>query len=254
MLIIWLPSNQYSKNDRNTIESSLIDLTEGFNESRVIPNWGKVHDEDWSSSWKKHWEPDPIGNRLLILPSWLACPKKYSNRIVLKLDPGSAFGTGSHPTTRLCLEALERNPPVNLKVADIGCGSGILGIAALHLGAKEVIALDVDSLAVNSSLVNAGLNDFSGNQIKVLNGSIDTLENDLNGIHIDLLLCNILAHVIKEISPGFDRVLTPKGQAILSGLLVDQIDDIKRFLEQKGWKVFGTYKQEKWALLCIERS
>ena len=254
LLIIWLPSNQYSEKDRNNIETSLIELAEIFQESISRSKWEKVQDEDWSSSWKKHWGPDPVGNRLLILPSWLKCPAKYSNRTVVHLDPGSAFGTGSHPTTRLCLEALERNPPLNLQVADVGCGSGILGLTALSLGAKEVLAVDIDPLSVSSSLKNAGLNYFSENRFKVLNGSIDTLKNNLNGSLIDLLLCNILFHVIKEIAPGFDRVISPNGQAILSGLLVDQIEDITGFLGQIGWQVDASYQQEKWALLYIKRS
>ena len=102
--------------------------------------WDEVADEDWSLSWKQHWQPDPVGIGLLILPAWLEVPAEHSDRLVIRMDPGSAFGTGSHPTTRLCLEALEQNPPRGALVADLGCGSGVLGLAALvgaHAGGSD---------------------------------------------------------------------------------------------------------------------
>ena len=132
-------------------------MADTFGLALAEPLWEELADEDWSLSWKKHWQPDPVGQRLLILPAWLEVPEEHADRLVLKMDPGSAFGTGSHPTTRLCLEALEEMPPHDQRVADLGCGSGVLGLASLALGASEVLAADTDSLAVRATTDNAAL-------------------------------------------------------------------------------------------------
>ena len=146
-------------------------LERAFKKEALTYAWKKIVHEDWSTSWKKFWGPDPVGKNLLILPSWISLPQMYSNRIVLRLDPGSAFGTGAHPTTRLCLEALERIPPMGLTVADVGCGTGILGLASLKLGAKNVRAVDIDSLAVKATYENILLNNFNFDQFTVSKGS-----------------------------------------------------------------------------------
>ena len=164
-------------------------------------------DEDWSLAWKQHWQPDPVGERLLILPAWLEPPPEYADRLVIRMDPGSAFGTGSHPTTRLCLEAIEgmaaarghqSGGPPNLgpiRVADLGCGTGILGLAALLQGAKSLAAVDTDPLAVRASRENLASSGVEA-AVEVGQGSVETLATLLEGQPADLLLCNILAPVI----------------------------------------------------------
>ncbi len=249
MLFIWVDSNQYSEHLRNTIEIALTSIAESFGENLSAPKWEKVEDEDWSISWKLHWKPDPVGERLLVLPAWLELPEAYKDRIVIRLDPGSAFGTGSHPTTRLCLEALDRNPPSGLKVADVGCGSGLLGMAALGLGAMQVIAVDIDSLAVKSTLNNASFNQFSESKIRVSLGSIDALKNQLKNDSVDIVLCNILAPVIKTLIPGFRSVLKQKGRVLLSGVLVNQLEEMTKFLDLLGWQLESVYQLDQWVLL-----
>ena len=211
-----------------------------------------MEDEDWSNSWKKHWQPDPVGKRLLILPAWLDVPDEYQSRLVVKIDPGSAFGTGSHPTTRLCLEALEAKISSNQRVADLGCGSGILGLAALALGAREVIAADIDSLAVRATRENSLLNGLKAGEFIVGHGSIETLEVLLQGDSADLLLCNILAPVIEELAPKFDSVLKPTGLGLLSGLLDDQVPRLIQVLAECGWQARPMAGQGRWGLLEIK--
>ena len=182
-------------------------------------------------------------------------PEIHSQRIVLKLDPGSAFGTGSHPTTRLCLEAVERNPPMGLTVADIGCGSGILGIAALGFGAKEVQSVDIDSLAVRATKENALLNNWTEKELNVSQGSIDALRKQLiNPSKVDLLFCNILAPTIKELAPEFSDITHLKSRLVLSGLLVDQVEDIANCLALLKWKVLYSYKLDEWAVIELCRN
>ena len=175
-----------------------------------------------------------MGRGLLILPAWLKVPDEHRDRLVIRMDPGSAFGTGSHPTTRLCLEALEQQPPRGGLVADLGCGSGVLGLAALHLGAQRVVAADTDSLAVRATAENRDLNQRTPEQLAVDLGSVETLQQLLGTQRADLLLCNILAPVIEALAPGFDSLIAPDGCALLSGLLVDQAPRLTEVLDALG--------------------
>jgi len=252
-LLLWLPQSEWPLSDRKQLIISLASLAEPF--GLVFPEgrWDEVADEDWSLSWKQHWQPDPVGDRLLILPAWLEVPDEHRERLLIRMDPGSAFGTGSHPTTRLCLEALEAQPPTGELVADLGCGSGVLGLAALRLGAEAVVGADTDSLAVRATTDNRDLNQWPASRLDVRLGSLDALLTLLEGRQADLLLCNILAPVIEALAPGFDAVVAPKGRALLSGLLVDQAPRLKQVLGDLGWRVTQEAEQGRWGLLQIRR-
>ena len=252
-LLLWLPQPEWPEAERQQLLASLAPLAEPFGLELPQGHWDDVADEDWSLSWKQHWQPDPVGNGLLILPAWLEVPNEHSERLVIRMDPGSAFGTGSHPTTRLCLEALEQAPPVEALVADLGCGSGVLGLAALGLGATAVVAADTDSLAVRATGDNRELNGRSSDQLKVSLGSVDALQQLLQGRRADLLLCNILAPVIEALAPGFDCLVAPEGRALLSGLLVDQAPRLEQVLGDLGWRVTARGSQGRWGLLEIRR-
>lgn len=250
-LLAWLPASEWPQDQRDQLLYSLRPMADTFGLALAEPLWEELADEDWSLSWKKHWQPDPVGQRLLILPAWLEVPEEHADRLVLKMDPGSAFGTGSHPTTRLCLEALEEMPPHDQRVADLGCGSGVLGLAALALGASEVLAADTDSLAVRATTDNAALNGLKAEQLRVSHGSIDTLATLLNGEEADLLLCNILAPVIEALAPQFASVLKSTGRGLLSGLLVDQAPRLMEVLAEYGWQARPIGEQGRWGLLEI---
>ena len=252
-LLLWLPQPEWPEAERQQLLASLAPLAEPFGLELPQGHWDDVADEDWSLSWKQHWQPDPVGNGLLILPAWLEVPNEHSERLVIRMDPGSAFGTGSHPTTRLCLEALEQAPPVEALVADLGCGSGVLGLAALGLGATAVVAADTDSLAVRATGDNRELNGRSGDQLKVSLGSVEALQELLEGRRADLLLCNILAPVIEALAPGFEALVAPDGRALLSGLLVDQAPRLEQVLGDLGWRVTARGSQGRWGLLEIRR-
>ena len=252
-LLLWLPQPEWPEEQRQQLLASLAPLAEPFGLSLPTGRWDEVADEDWSLSWKQHWQPDPVGTGLLILPAWLEVPPEHAQRLVIRMDPGSAFGTGSHPTTRLCLEALEQQPPAGALVADLGCGSGVLGLAALGLGAKAVVAADTDSLAVRATVHNRGLNQRSEAQLGVAQGSVEALQQLLSGKRAHLLLCNILAPVIEALAPAFEDLVTPDGRALLSGLLVDQAPRLKEVLAELGWTVTAEDSQGRWGLLEIRR-
>tara|TARA_Y100000589_G_scaffold271169_1_gene263723 strand:- start:1822 stop:2706 length:885 start_codon:yes stop_codon:yes gene_type:complete len=252
-LLAWLPALEWPEQQRSELFSSLAPLALTFGQTLAEPRWDQLADEDWSLSWKQHWQPDPVGEMLLILPAWLAVPEEHAQRLILKMDPGSAFGTGSHPTTRLCLEALEQQPPADLRVADLGCGSGVLGLASLALGARQVLSVDTDSLAVSATTDNAALNGLSMDELCVRQGSVEVLENLLEAQPADLLLCNILAPVIEALAPRFRAVLRPGGRGLLSGLLVDQAPRLTHVLEGLGWQVRPLAAQGRWGMLEIQR-
>ena len=257
-LIAWLPAIDWPEPERQQLELALAPLALPFGLALPPLQWSQQADEDWSLSWKQHWQADPVGEKLLILPAWLPCPPEHAERRLIVMDPGSAFGTGSHPTTRMCLEALELLAAITpeglagLLVADLGCGSGVLGLAALRLGAASVAAVDTDGLAVRATADNAGLNGLTP-QVRVQLGSVEALAELLEGQSADLLLCNILAPVIQALCPAFNTVLAASGVGLLSGLLVDQAPGLQLALRHEGWQAELTAEQGKWGLMTIRR-
>jgi len=256
----WVPAADWPQELREQLSGLLAGLGEPFGLPPQALRWFRQEDEDWSLSWKRHWQPDPVGERLLILPAWLTLPEEHGQRLVIRLDPGSAFGTGGHPTTRLCLEALERLAArrstglAGLRVADLGCGSGVLALAALKLGADAVTAVDLDPLAESATCHNASLNAAEpAGMLRVGRGSIEA-RAELQEARADLLLCNILAPVIEALAPSFATVLAPEGQGFLSGLLVEQAPRLEQVLAQAGWRAQLTHRQESWGLMHLERA
>jgi ribosomal protein L11 methyltransferase len=255
-LLAWLPASDWPEAQRAELAASLAPLAEPFGLPFPELEWQHQQEEDWNLSWKQHWQADPVGKRLLVLPAWLEPPAEHAARLVIRMDPGSAFGTGSHPTTRLCLEALEAlaagrgGSLAGLRVADLGCGTGVLGLAALRLGADSVAAVDTDGVAVRATADNARLNGLHG-RLSVALGSLEALEALLGGRPADLLLCNILAPVIEALAPGFDRVLAPGAEGLLSGLLVAQVPRLESALAAAGWTATLAAREERWGLMTL---
>ncbi|MDX2231790.1 MAG: 50S ribosomal protein L11 methyltransferase [Leptolyngbyaceae cyanobacterium bins.349] len=221
--------------------------------------WNLIDEEDWASSWKVHWQPQKVGDRLLIHPAWLPLPE-HSDRILLKLEPGVAFGTGDHATTQLCLEALEMRfdrtnteQTDDLVIADVGCGSGILSVAALLLGAQKVFAVDTDPLAVKSTLENRTLNQIDPAQLTVEQGSVDRLLALVDG-PVDGLVCNILAEVIIDLIPQMTPLVKATTWGALSGILLEQAKAVADTLEENGWVVAALWKRGEWCCMNIRRS
>ncbi|MFM8524868.1 MAG: 50S ribosomal protein L11 methyltransferase [Cyanobacteriota bacterium] len=252
-LLAWLPAIDWPEPQRLELVRALEPLGEPFGVPLPAVAWFEQSDEDWSLSWKQHWQADPIGQRLLILPAWLECPADHVDRLRITMDPGSAFGTGSHPTTRLCLEALEDLPLTGWRVADLGCGSGILGLGALRLGAATVFAADTDPLAFRATVTNRDLNGLGAERLQVAVGSAERLLELLDSRPADLLLCNILAPVIEALCPLFSSLLAPAGLGLLSGLLVDQAPALQAALAAEGWQSELVARQSQWGLLVIRR-
>jgi ribosomal protein L11 methyltransferase len=217
--------------------------------------WHLIDEEDWASSWKQYWHPLEIGDRLLVHPAWLPLPEK-SDRLLLRLDPSVAFGTGTHGTTQLCMEALEMRlgaEKTDAVVADIGCGSGILSIAALLLGARKVYAVDTDPLAVKCARQNRELNRINSQRMVVELGSVERLIK-LTDRPVDGFVCNILAEVIIDLTPQLDALAKPTTWGIISGVLLDQAKPVADTLEQHGWIVATLWRRQDWCCFNIRRS
>lgn len=222
-----------------------------------VVNWSLIEEEDWGVSWRRYWHPQKIGDRFLINPAWLPVPTD-TDRLVLRLDPGVAFGTGDHPTTELCLEALEMRlgdleEEKDAVVADIGCGSGILSIGAILLGAKQVIAVDIDPLAIRAARQNRELNQISREQIKIQQGSVaqvkELISQPVNGI-----VCNILAEVIIDLIPEMNAIAGAGTWGIFSGILLDQAKPVADTLEQYGWIVAALWRRQDWCCFNVRHS
>ncbi len=251
---IWLPVDDWGDSSRCDFEkiiSKLLNINAPENE---FFDWSIIKEEDWLTSWKKYWAPELVGNHLLILPCWMNPNEKFKDKKIIKIDPGAAFGTGSHPSTYLCLEKMENISFSDKKILDIGSGSGILSVAARLLGAKEVYAVDNDYLAINSTKSNFQLNFGDLNNLSTYLGSFNEviLKNQLK--QFDLVLCNILAEVIKGMIPNIYKCLRNNGEVIFSGILNSQKDEIIKILIQNDLKLLDVSTRKDWACISAQKT
>jgi len=216
------------------------------------PSFQVIDEVDWTAAWKQHYKPVPIGKRLIIVPAWLESPD--ASRISIRIDPGMAFGTGTHPTTQLCLELLESYTPQGGNILDIGCGSGILSIAALKLGAARAFGVDVETESVQASNENAIVNDVAG-QLEVALGSVDEIKAGVFDIQqTPLVIANILAHILMRLlDAGMGNLLMPEGVLLLSGILDEQMPDMQAKLTEHNLRIIEQRQIEDWVALAVSR-
>ena len=250
---IWLPIDAWDKNSRSDFEKIISKILNINDSKNQFFNWSIIEEEDWLTSWKKYWAPELVGNHFLILPCWINLNEKFKDKQIIKIDPGAAFGTGSHPSTYLCLEKMENILFSDKKVLDIGSGSGILSIAAKLCGAKEVCAVDNDYLAINSTNSNFQLNFGNLNNLNTYLGSFNEviLKNQLK--QFDFVLCNILAEVIKGMIPNIYKCLRNNGEVIFSGILNSQKDEIIKILIQNDLKLLDVSTRKDWACISAQK-
>ena len=252
-VIIWLPNLNWPESLRIKLVRNIKEVLDKNNYQTNCFEWNLIEQEDWISSWKKYWGPELVGDNLLVLPCWLELPEEYKNKKVIKIDPGAAFGTGSHPTTSLCLEELEKISLSSKKILDIGSGSGILSIAAKCFGANEIYALDNDYLAINSTESNFRLNFGNLDNLKTYLGSFDGLVSKYTLKNFDFILCNILAEVIKGIIPDIRNCLKIDGEVILSGILNSQKDEIIKLLKASNLRINDVSSKKDWVCITAQK-
>ena len=211
-----------------------------------------MEDADWENNWKQFYKPMEIGDRLIVIPEWESAGVP-EGRVALRLNPGLTFGTGSHATTRLCLMALEQHIHGGEKVLDLGCGSGILSIAALLLGAKDAFACDIDDKCVGVAYENAALNGVGREHYTVRAGDVLSdkgLQKEFGGDY-DVIVANIVADVIIALAPQVGRLLKQGGVFLCSGIIDDRADEVREKLVEAGWTIEETRSSEGWfSFLC----
>lgn len=202
-------------------------------------------DEDWANNWKKYYHQVPVGDKLLIKPSWEDLEDEFKDRLIVEIDPGMAFGTGTHETTYMCLEALEKYVKDDDDVVfDVGCGSGILGIAAAKLGAKEIVAVDLDEKCVETSIENAKLNGVSDKMEVHLGNLLDVVDGTAN-----IIVSNIIVEIITGLVFDLREHLVPNGIFITSGIIEEKIQMVVDELERNEFEILDIKKKNGWSLI-----
>ncbi len=246
----YLPVDDELEEKRARLEQSLWHL--GQIQPLPEPKFKFIEDEDWMAAWKKNYQPIEVGKGLLILPAWIE--QTDMTRTAIKIDPAMAFGTGTHPTTQLCLALMEGRVKSGEAVIDVGCGSGILSIGALKLGASHALGVDIDPLSTRATLSNAILNDVD-DDMEVALGSVEEIRQGFYSIkEAPLVLVNILAPVIIRFSMRGWRNWFPRaGAIILSGILADQAAGVRAKAEEKGLKFAEQRGIADWVGMAFER-
>lgn len=216
------------------------------------PQYTEIADENWMNAWKDHYHPIPIGKKLLVLPAWIE--QQDMDRVAVKIDPSMAFGTGTHPSTQLCLELIESYTRAEKPVIDIGCGSGILSIAAIKLGASRAICVDIDAAAIKSTRENSRANGVDDRVEAGLGSITDVAAGGFSVKHAPLVLANILAPIlIRLFDDGMANLVEPGGMIILAGILAEQAESVRVAGEAKGLVFVEQRQIGDWIALVMKK-
>jgi ribosomal protein L11 methyltransferase len=248
----YIPVDENLEDTRHKIEEGLWYL--GRISPLAEPEFTPIQEINWMEAWKDHYHPIPIGRKLLILPAWIA--PRDEKRIPIRIDLGMAFGTGTHPTTQMCLKLIEdffsfTTKKSGMRVIDIGCGSSILSIAALKLGAEKALGVDIDPEAIRASVENASLNKIS-DRLELGTGSVAEVRAGRFGIQsAHIVLVNILAPVILQLlEQGLVKLVENQGWLILSGILAEQSLKVESALAMHGFTLVNKLQMGDWVALA----
>jgi ribosomal protein L11 methyltransferase len=246
----YIPIDGQEDEQRRRIEEGLWHLSQI--QPLPEPELRIIKEADWQTSWKKHFQPIEIGKRLLIIPPWITIGE--TEREVIVLEPGMAFGTGLHPSTRICLEAIEDILQPGDNILDIGCGTGILSIAAVLLGANHVLAVDTDDIAVQATRENAERNRVA-EYIRVESGSLEQVKIlQTESQNNDFIVANILSHILMDlIQSGLATYVKPKGRIILSGILAEQVEPLVNLAADADLELIDVRSKKDWRGLILKR-
>lgn len=246
----YLPVNSFIGETIESIKEAINNLLlYDIDLGRGTVNVTEINEDEWATSWKKYYHPVRITDRIVITPTWEDYTPESDSEIIIELDPGMAFGTGTHPTTVMCIEAIEKHLPKEAEVIDVGTGTGVLSIAAAKLGAKHVLGLDLDEMAVRIAKQNAKLNKVSDIISVKQNNLLDGIEGPA-----DLIVANILAEVILRFVDDAYAVLREKGKFIVSGVIHAKEDSVREALEDVGFLVVDRLQIEDWIALVAEKA
>lgn len=247
-IILYLPENSQGADMMASLKLALNELktTKLYGSLELIVN--NVKEEDWENNWKQFFKPLFVGEKLLIKPSWEE-NIDAGDRKVLQIDPGMSFGTGTHETTKMCLEVMQNFNLQDMDVLDLGCGSGILSIGALLFGAKSATLVDIDQNSVRIASENLEINGFNNQYYKTYCGDITSNESlrENIGRKYDFIFANIVADVLKAFAPYFIEFLKNDGKLIVSGIILERKDEVLDEIQKYGFKLDKVYSENAWA-------
>lgn len=249
----FLPDNKKSFNIIDNIKTRLKEEKKYF-QNEETGSWEVSYkisnDEDWAESWKQYWHPMKIGEKIVICPSWEEYKDKVDSDIIINLDPGGAFGTGTHATTRLCIQALEKilteDHQINNAI-DVGTGSGILAIAAAKLGVKNIYGIDIECVSIEASIENAEKNNVS----ELCHFDDKSIRKTYE--EYDLVIVNILAKTIHSMAEDIKRITKRNGTLLLSGLITKTVQPTTEIFESLGFTIQEILQEEEWHAIIAKR-
>ncbi|MCM1315635.1 MAG: 50S ribosomal protein L11 methyltransferase [Alistipes senegalensis] len=254
-ITVYLPDNNQGRDMLSAIRSMLAEMksadTDGIY-GRLAAELSSIREEDWANNWKQYFKPIKIGDKLIIKPSWEECSDS-KDRKILEIDPASSFGTGQHHTTRLCLELLEKSLTGGEQVLDMGCGSGILSIGAILLGAKNAVAVDIDENAAATAAENAEKNNIPEEKYRTYFGNILTDKQlaDIIDMKYDIITANIVADVLIAMKDYFSRYIKENGILIVSGIITERAEEVISAILSAGFEMTEINEKEGWAAVSF---
>ena len=254
---VYLPDDSQGADMLSALRSEMSALAsrdENKAFGRLAAELSNVREEDWANNWKQYFKPMTVGEKLVIKPSWEEYDKN-DDRTILEIDPASSFGTGQHNTTRLCLELIEKNLRDGDRILDLGCGSGILSIAAVLLGAEEVTAVDISQNSVETAKENAAKNNIPAEKYTAYCGDIISNEKLVEKIGggFDLIAANIVSDVLIAMSPMFEKFVKSGGTLILSGIITERADEVVEAVKSKGYTMLELHEKDGWAAVSFRK-
>jgi len=247
LIKVYLPEDAPYEEKIIQIQNSLNHIKQFLDVGKGTVQTDVLHEEEWANSWKKYYKPIKIGKNIVIKPSWEEYTSTDEREIIIEMDPGMAFGTGTHETTAMCLELLEKYITKGNIVFDIGCGSGILGIASAKLGASSVIGVDLDANAVKVAKNNVNSNHVE-HIMKVYEGNLLDVVNE----KADIVVANIIADVIIDLSESVLDFLNPKGFFIASGIIKERLQDVQEAMTKNRLDIVEIFEEGSWCALAAK--
>lgn len=255
---VYLADNDQGKQLFKEIEKFVESLKEEYKDidfGRLDIETQILNDEDWANNWKQYFKPFTVSDKIIIKPTWEELNEPVEDKIILEIDPGMSFGTGQHHTTRLCIEQIIKYMEKDMEVLDMGCGSGILSIASLLLGAKRAAGIDIDENAVKTAKENAALNNIFEDRFMVYCGDVtedENLQRKIGFNRYDVIAVNIIAQIIMGMSPTFPKFLKKGGLIIASGIIKKYVDDVVKDFEILGFKILEINDSEEWVSITAK--
>lgn len=255
---VYLADNSQGKSlldEINTFISAIRQEYSGIDFGRLEIETRMLNDEDWANNWKQYFKPFTVSDKIIIKPSWEELSEPSDGKTVLEIDPGMSFGTGQHHTTRLCIEQIIKHMEKGMKVLDMGCGSGILSIASILLGAESCVGVDIDENAVRIAKENAELNNIFADRFTVCCGDVTNDENLQSkiGSGYDMIAVNIIAQIIMGMSSTFPKFLRKGGLVIASGIIKKYLQDVTDNFKKLGFEIMEINDSEEWVCVTAKK-